>query len=123
MTEKDLLEWLTDNVDHSIKAAEDKFSAFDAWSEKYDCYIELKCRRKHYPDLILEKKKFDAITADIPAFYICSTPKGIYSWKLEKGMKLEWIKKSMPQNTDFGKRKWIEKEIAFLQIKDARVLK
>ena len=123
MTEKALLGWLIENIDNSIVPALDKFSPFDAYSKKHDCYIELKCRRKHYPDLLLEKKKFDNITIDGDAFYICSTPEGIYSWRLSKDSNLLWEKKQMPANTDFGKRLWKEKEVTFLKISEAKVLK
>lgn len=123
MTEKQLLEWLIENIDASIKKAEYKYSRFDAYSETHDCFIELKCRRKHYVDLMIEKKKFDSLVEDGTSYYICSTPKGIYCWELSPDTEIEWITKMMPKTTDFGKNKWIEKEVGFLKVVDAKKLK
>ncbi len=123
MTENELLNWLIDNVDPTIKKADYQFSRFDAYSEMYDCFIELKCRRKHYLDLMIEKKKFDSLTEDGTSYYICSTPKGIYCWELNADNPPEWITKSMPKTTDFKRRQWIPKEVGFLKIDDAKKLK
>lgn len=123
MTEKHLLDWLIDNFDPSIKAAEYKYSRFDAYSKSRDLFIELKCRRTHYDSLLIEKKKFDSLTEDGDALYICSTPRGIYSWLLSKDMEIEWIAKSMPRNTDFGNRSKKSKIVSYLRIMDAEKLK
>ena len=123
MTEKQLLDWLIENVDPSIKQAFYKYSAFDAYSELHDCFIELKCRRKHYDTLLIEKKKFDALVEDGDAFYICSTPEGIYSWELSADMEIEWITKSMPKNTDFGNKSKKDKVVSYLRIQDAKKLR
>ena len=123
MTEKELIDWLIENVDDSIKPALYQFSAFDAYSSRYDCFIELKCRSKHYPSLLLEKKKFDSVTEDGPAYYICSTPKGIYSWKLDREDEPQWITKTMPKNTEFGSKQKKEKLVTFLRIAEAKKLK
>jgi hypothetical protein len=123
MTEKELLDWLVENVDHTIKKAEYKYSSFDAYSELHDCFIELKCRRTHYDSLLIEKKKFDSLTEDGEALYICSTPKGVWCWTLQKDMAIEWDTKSMPRNTDFGNRSHKPKEVSYLRIEDAKRLK
>ncbi len=123
MTENDLLNWLIDNVDSSIRKAEYKFSRFDAYSKDRDCFIELKCRRKHYLDLMIEKKKFDTITEDGMCLYICSTPKGIYCWELSPDTPIEWVTKKMPKTTDFSRNQKIDKVVGFLKIEDAKKLK
>ena len=123
MNEKALLEWLIKNVDSSIKQAESKFSRFDAYSKKKDMYIELKSRNKHYADLMVEKKKFDALMELGDALYICSTPNGVFQWTLTKDMKIDWITKRMPATSHFGKREWIDKEVGFLMINKAEKLK
>ena len=51
--------------------------------------IELKCRNKHYDDLIIEKDKYDALIRrakqyETTPFYINSTPQGIYVFNLSK---------------------------------------
>jgi len=121
-TEATLIEWLVDNVDNTIRKAEDKFSAFDIYSKGTDRLIELKCRRKHYPDLMIEKKKFDKLIKFGEALYICSTPEGIYQWVINWDSPIEWEIKRMPAKTDFGDRRWVDKEVGFLEIKDAEKL-
>lgn len=123
MNERELLDWLITNVDPSIKEAESKYSRFDAYSYNKDMYIELKCRGKHYADLMVEKKKFDALTDLGDALYICSTPKGIFQWTLTKDMPIKWVTKKMPASSQFGRRQWVDKEVGFLMIHQAVVLK
>lgn len=123
MTEEELLNWLIENVDPTIKKAEYKYSRFDAYSEMFDAFIELKCRKKHYLDLMIEKKKFDSLVEDGAAYYICSTPKGIYCWELTQETEIEWITKTMPKSTEFGNRRWKPKVVGFLKIDDAKKLK
>ena len=123
MTESELLDWLIDNVDPTIKKAEYQYSRFDAYSEMHDCFIELKCRKKHYPDLMIEKQKFLNLVGDGAGYYICSTPKGIYCWELTPDMEIEWITKKMPKTTDFKRRSWVSKEVGFLKVSDAKKLK
>lgn len=100
---------------------------------RWDCYspdtyhrIELKCRSVHYDELIIEKKKYDAMiencndNLDIP-FYINSTPLGIYRWNLYL-VKPEWKTKYLRKTTEFSNSNRIPKEIAMLNIKDAEIL-
>lgn len=83
--------------------------------------IELKCRRKHYDELVIEKSKYEALikkaeeNGDIP-IYICSTPKGIWAFSLNSIQPPEWKSKSMPRQTDFSRREFIKKEVGFLHL-------
>lgn len=122
MREEELIQWIKDNIDASIRVAESKFSHFDAYSEKYDLFIELKCRRKHYPTLMIEKKKFEALTDRGNAIYICSTPKGVFSWDLRKDNAPEWEEKRLPKRTDFGNRSYKNKTVGFLKLSEAKKL-
>lgn len=104
-----------------LEKSEKQYSSFDCYSLKYRMDIELKCRRTHYDDLILEKKKYDALMERAQefgtrAFYINSTPKGIYSFNLSALTDLEWEMKYLPRKTDFPDRRNIEKEITMLPI-------
>jgi hypothetical protein len=50
--------------------------------------FELKCRRTHYDDLMIEQTKWAslaeyAVLRDFRAFYISSTPLGIYCWQID----------------------------------------
>lgn len=104
-----------------LEKSEKQYSKFDCYSLRYNMDIELKCRRTHYDDLILEKKKYDALMERAQeygtrAFYINSTPEGIYSFNLSALKDLEWEMKYLPRKTDFPDRRNIEKEITMLPI-------
>lgn len=125
--ESDLFEWLNTNYYKSLVNSKNPISRWDCYDIETQNRIELKCRRKHYDTLILEKKKFDALILesnknfDIP-IYINSTPNGIYLFNLNK-IKPKWFVKSLPATTDFKKRIWVKKEVAELDIKQAIKIK
>jgi hypothetical protein len=92
-----------------------------------DAYIEMKCRRTHYPTLLIEKKKWDYL-AEIRArtgartLYINSTPKGIYQFDLGALNEPEWFLKRMADKTDFAGGKPIDKLVGFLDIRHSELL-
>ena len=59
--EKDLFEWLSNNHYKTLVNSKNPISRWDCYDIETQSRIELKCRRKHYSTLILEKKKFDAL--------------------------------------------------------------
>jgi hypothetical protein len=98
---------------------------------RWDCYsptsghrIELKCRKRHYPTLLLEKKKYDAMIEecekhlDIP-IYINSTPEGVFSFNLHKIYPTFEINNKNPATTQFYNTQRIEKEVTYLEINQA----
>jgi hypothetical protein len=93
----------------------------------HDSYIELKCRRTHYPTLLIEKKKWDYL-ADIRArtgartLYINSTPHGVYQFDLGAVKAPEWQLKALPDKTDFVNSGKVMKECGFLDIQHAELL-
>ena len=93
----------------------------------HDSYIELKCRRTHYPTLLIEKKKWDYL-AEIRArtgartLYINSTPHGVYQFDLGAIKAPQWLFKALPDKTDFTNRGTIQKECGFLDIQHAELL-
>ena len=82
--------------------------------------IELKCRRKHYEGLIIEKGKYDALMhrcktyGTIPV-YINSTPEGVWGFYLQQ-FNLVWEHRDLPKQTDFSRREKISKEISYLPV-------
>jgi len=92
-----------------------------------DAYIEMKCRRTHYPTLLIEKKKWDYL-ADIRArtgartLYINSTPQGVYQFDLGAINEPEWQLKALPNKTDFANSGKIEKLCGFLDIRHSELL-
>ena len=124
MTEKELFSLLKARFVPDLVLARNQFSKWDCYSPKTRMRVELKCRRTHYDTLLIEKKKYVALMGkaiknnDFP-LYINSTPEGVYVFYLHKLPEPEWFTKNMPETTDFGRRNWVEKEVGFLNIKDA----
>jgi len=87
----------------------------------------MKCRRTHYPTLLIEKKKWDYL-ADIRArtgartLYINSTPQGVYQFDLGALEAPEWHLKLLPAKTDFAGSQKIEKLAGYLDIRHAELL-
>tara|TARA_B110000967_G_C18666503_1_gene450818 strand:- start:167 stop:559 length:393 start_codon:yes stop_codon:yes gene_type:complete len=125
--EKDLFEWLSNNHYKTLVNSKNPISRWDCYDIETQNRIELKCRRKHYSTLILEKSKYDALilesnkNLDIP-IYINSTPEGIYLFNLNE-IDIKWFTKSLPATTDFKKRIWVKKEITELEVIKAIKLK
>jgi hypothetical protein len=92
-----------------------------------DAYIEMKCRRTHYPTLLIEKKKWDYL-ADIRArtgartLYINSTPQGVYQFDLGAINEPEWQLKALPDKTDFVNSGKVEKLCGFLDVQHSELL-
>jgi len=121
--EEQLFDWLKEFVYFDLVKAKNQMSRWDCYSPKFKHRIELKCRRKHYPTLLIEKSKYDAMIfesgkhLDIP-MYINSTPEGIYSFDLHQ-IEPEWIFKSLRATTQFANNKNIVKKVAFLDLEEA----
>jgi hypothetical protein len=100
----------------------DPVARFDSSSEQLGVYIELKCRDTHYDELMIERDKYHAITQRAwvdgkTALYICSTPKGIWSFNLNKLTMPAWYYfDGLPATTEFGNTDTITKVVGFLHI-------
>lgn len=125
--EKDLFEWLSNNYYKTLVNSKNPISRWDCYDIETQSRIELKCRKKHYDTLLLEKPKYDALIKesnkhfDVP-IYINSTPQGIYLFNLNK-VDLKWFEKSLPATSEFQNRQWIKKEVTEINIKQAIKLK
>ena len=125
--EKDLFEWLSKNYYKELVNSKNPISIWDCYGLDKCHRVELKCRRKHYNTLILEKSKYDAIISeslkhlDIP-IYINSTPEGVYLFNLNK-IKPNWFEKSLPATTEFENRVWVKKIITELDISQSVKIK
>ena len=126
MIEKDLFDYLKNQIYPDLVMSLSPISRWDCYSPSRKHRIELKCRKTHYDDLVIEKGKFDAMIEkanenfDIP-IYINSTPKGIFGWNLFF-VYPEWFYKELPKTTDFSDNNKITKEIAMLPVIDAETL-
>lgn len=90
----------------------------DCYSKKWNITIELKCRRTHYPTLLLEKDKYDKLIQHKNPRYVCSTPKGIFSWNL-KNINPIWEWNDLPKQTDFQNNELIPKQVCYLDINNS----
>ena len=92
-----------------------------------NAYIELKCRRTHYPTLMIEKHKWQYL-ADIRArtgartLYINSTPSGVYEFDLGALNEPQWLLHYLPTKTDFAGSEKVEKWVGYLDVKESRLL-
>jgi len=119
-TEKGLFNWIKKNFISDLKESEKPTSRHDCFSKEYNLDIELKCRRTHYSDLIIEKKKYDALMlrskehGTIPV-YVNSTPNGVWAFYIADII-IKWQNKLLPKQTDFSDNTFIEKKIGYLTL-------
>lgn len=122
MKELDLFNIIKATYITDLEKSDDQYSRFDCYSLKWKMDIELKCRRTHYDELLIERDKYDALKSRAEkhgtrAFYINSTPEGIYAFNLDQITELEWeMKGGLPRTTDFPDKRKVVKEVAFLPI-------
>ena len=123
--EDSLFEHLKNNYIPDLEWSEGEYNHYDCYSISLECDIELKCRNKHYDDLLIEKAKYDKLVArakkhlTIPV-YISQTPNGIYAFNLASIPHPIWQIKGMPKTSHFNQRQFIDKEVGFLDINKAK---
>lgn len=127
LSELGLFDYLKDHHYFDLAKSPNSYDTFDCVSESKRVYAELKCRRTHYPDLLIEKLKWDnlvlnAHSRNMDAWYINSTPDGIYAFQLEEFIEPAWEERPMPATTEFGNRSKIGKIVGFLPLSFAKVL-
>jgi hypothetical protein len=123
MSELQLFQFLQTHYLRDLKKSDNQFERNDCVSHQARLVIELKCRRTHYEDLLIEKKKFDALVSQAKgltysAAYINSTPRGIYGWNLSL-LTIDWQQEQMPATTDFDNGSKVSKIVGFLPISKA----
>jgi hypothetical protein len=120
MTENDLYLFLKDNLYFDLEMSSNEKCSYDSFSRYYKHIVELKCRRTHYDELLLEKYKYDSLMSlGCQIYYANYTPKGfVYIFDLNK-VQVEWLSKTMPSTTDFENTNKKEKEVGFLNINQA----
>lgn len=118
--EKGLYSWLQKNFIPDLELCSVKTSRYDCYSTHYKLDIELKCRRTHYDELIIEKGKYDALMSrckkhGTTPVYINSTPKGIWAFYIAK-IDIKWENRLLPKETDFSDNTFINKKIGYLPV-------
>ena len=119
LNEKKLFNLLKNNLVPDLEETE-QFNPADATSNKLNLSIELKCRNKHYSNLVIERNKYNKLILNEKSRYICSTPLGIYSFNLKKLPEPIWEYRSLPDTYHFDKPELIRKEVGYLHINQAK---
>jgi hypothetical protein len=131
MNEQQVIDLLNDTSKYTFIKEKDNYSRYDAFCEEHGVMLEIKCRRTFYDDTLIEKMKYDWNTEyakdnNYKFLYAVSMPnnsnnKGketIYLFHPDK-LNINWFTKKLPAQTDFGRKEWIDKEIAYIPISDA----
>jgi len=121
-SEKQLYEFVKEFYIDDLTNSESSTSRYDCTSEKYNIDIELKCRRKHYDELLIEKAKYDSLIKrskelGTTAVYINSTPEGVWGFYLNE-CDIEWSTRDLPKQTDFSRRHKVPKVVGYLNVND-----
>ena len=125
MNERKLFNYLKDKYWNDLKLSTDEFSVYDCFSYSTKTRIELKCRKKHYKELMIEKAKYYYLVKkyiqvnEIP-LYINSTPEGIFAFDLRTITPVWITNKTMPKTTEFNTKIKIEKTYGLININQAK---
>lgn len=99
-----------------------QYEVYDCHSKEYNTTLELKCRQAHYDDLLIEKKKYDALLERSGNVrYVCQTPKGIFSFDLRKIPEPNWIMERYPKST-YSDDGYVDKWVGYINISQAKKL-
>lgn len=122
LDERKLFELLREyEYEDLVHVTSDEYSATDCFSIEYGIYVELKCRKTHYDDLMIEKLKYDRLKTEadkigLTPMYICSTPHGIWSFDLDT-LPIQWSDRSdLPATTHFNNKQRITKTVGYLRL-------
>lgn len=125
MTEQELFNFI--NKDNKYVLSTEQFSNWDCYSDELREYVELKCRKTHYDDLMIEKIKYDRIVKiaaekGMTPKYINYTPEGVWSFNL-KDFDIQWEeKRGLPATTDFANKMRVTKTVGYLNINNGEKL-
>ena len=119
-TEAKLFDYIKGRYLEDLEKSGDPYEYHDCTSTLYRLHIELKCRHKHYEDLIIEKDKYEALVQQaerlgFTPFYVNATPQGIYAFNLRK-ITVKWTTKKLPAKTEFEDQGPVDKTVALLPV-------
>ena len=126
-TEEEVISYLNEQSNRKFKPVEDEYCRYDAEDDEY--IVEIKVRKKHYQDCLIEYDKFDDNigTSDNLGkdfLYVVATSEDIYVFNCSKlhkdGFKFKWDWKELPKNTDFGgSEQKITKFVGYIPVDEA----
>ena len=100
LKEEQLFSLLTNSILPDLERTE-KLSRWDGYSKRYSMAVEIKCRRRVYDDVLIEKDKYMFLQSFENARYIISDPIGIYSFDVKLIEPAGWYPHYMPATTEF----------------------
>jgi len=118
--EQELFDWLKAEKFPDLVHSPEVYDGFDCISEAEKLFIELKCRRTHYDNLLIEKMKYDFLLEEsaklgLAPWYINWTPEGIWAFNLlDLGTELDWQEKWLPATTEFANKNNKMKLVGFI---------
>lgn len=125
MNEKTLFNYLKNKYWNDLELSTEEFSSWDCFSHLTKTRIELKCRKTHYKELMIEKAKYYYLVKkyielnEIP-LYINSTPEGVFAFDL-RTINPVWITdKIMPKTTERNTKTKIQKTYGLININEGK---
>ena len=122
-SETELFNYIKGRYLEDLVKSADQYDYHDCTSTLYRLHIELKCRRRHYDELLIEQDKYKSLIAHaqqlgFTPFYVNATPQGIYAFNLRK-ITVKWTTKKLPAKTEFEDQGLIDKTVALLPVSQA----
>ena len=120
--EPQLFDYLKENYYSDLEKSEE-FDNWDCISLEAKMFIELKSRKTHYPDLLIEESKYQGLILaagirSLTPWYINSTPAGVWGFNLTDIPQPKWEEKWLPITTEFENRTKRTKLVGFLKLED-----
>lgn len=122
MNELQLFTYLKSRHIPDLEMTNGEFDHHDCESDYLKADIELKSRKSHFDDLIIERDKYHWLTQKAwrtgkCALYICSTPRGIWSFNLNLLTMPAWFWfDGLPATTQFANTEPVAKLVGLLNI-------
>lgn len=130
MKEQELFDWLKSGFLPDLEKSVGTYDGFDCTSIEKKMFIELKSRKTHYPELLIEKMKFDFLIEEgkrlgLTPWYINYTPEGVYAFDLSSPSvaSIEWAEKWLPATTEFPNKNNKMKMVGFIRVELGRKIK
>lgn len=128
MKEQELFDWLKTEKFPDLVHSPEIFDGFDCTSAEHKMFIELKSRKTHYPELLIEKMKYDFLLQEAEKlgyepWYVNYTPEGIWAFGLKKQPEITWAEKWLPSTTEFLNKNNKMKVVGFLHINNGVKIK
>lgn len=130
MKEQELFDWLKSGFLPDLEKSVGTYDGFDCTSTEKKMFIELKSRKTHYPELLIEKMKFDFLIEEgkrlgLTPWYINYTPEGVYAFDLSSPSvsSIEWAEKWLPATTEFPNKNNKMKMVGFIKVELGKKIK